>query len=134
MCNKESEVLNMATTSKKSLHNALRAKYIERVSKFLVDAGEEVLITGSNEIALPCVDSEGNDEFIVITFKVPTGSRDGDAYDGYSMAKDFEMKSAEKAEKAKISAEKKAKKIAQDKKMREKKAKVKAEHFAKAKS
>ncbi len=124
----------MATTSKKSLHNALRAKYIERVSKFLVDAGEEVLITGSNEIALPCVDSEGNDEFIVITFKVPTGSRDGDVYDGYSMAKDFEMKSAEKAEKAKISAEKKAKKIAQDKKMREKKAKAKAEHFAKAKS
>ena len=117
----------MATTSKKSLHNALRAKYIERVSKFLADAGEEVLITGSNEIALPCVDSEGNDEFIVITFKVPTGSRDGDAYDGYSMAEDFKMKSAEKAEKAKIAAERKAKKIARDKKMREEKAKAKAE-------
>lgn len=122
----------MATTSKKSLHDALRAKYIERVSKFLADAGEEVLITGSNEIALPCVDSEGNDEFIVLTFKVPTGSREGDAYDGYSMAEDFKMKSAEKAEKAKIAAEKKAKKIAQDKKMREEKAKAKAEHSAKA--
>lgn len=122
----------MATTSKKSLHDALRAKYIERVSKFLADAGEEVLVTGSNEIALPCVDSEGNDEFIVLTFKVPTGSRDGDAYDGYSMAEDFKMKSAEKAEKAKIAAEKKAKKIAQDKKMREEKAKAKAEHFTKA--
>ena len=124
----------MATTSKKSLHNALRAKYIERVSKFLADAGEEVLVTGSNEIALPCVDSEGNDEFIVLTFKVPTGSRDGDAYDGYSMAEDFKMKSAEKAEKAKIAAEKKAKKIAQDKKMREEKAKANAEHSAKAKA
>ena len=122
----------MATTSKKSLHDALRAKYIERVSKFLADAGEEVLVTGSNEIALPCVDSEGNDEFIVITFKVPTGSRDGDAYDGYSMAEDFKMKSAEKAEKTKISAERKAKKIARDKKMREEKAKAKAEHSAKA--
>lgn len=122
----------MATTSKKSLHDALRAKYIERVSKFLADAGEEVLVTGSNEIALPCVDSGGNDEFIVLTFKVPTGSRDGDAYDGYSMAEDFKMKSAEKAEKAKIAAEKKAKKIAQDKKMREEKAKAKAEHSAKA--
>ena len=122
----------MATTSKKSLHDALRAKYIERVSKFLADAGEEVLVTGSNEIALPCVDSEGNDEFIVITFKVPTGSRDGDAYDGYSMAEDFKIKSAEKAEKAKIAAEKKAKKIALDKKMREEKAKAKAEHSAKA--
>ena len=122
----------MATTSKKSLHDALRAKYIERVSKSLADAGEEVLVTGSNEIALPCVDSEGNDEFIVLTFKVPTGSRDGDAYDGYSMAEDFKMKSAEKAEKAKIAAEKKAKKIAQDQKMREEKAKAKAEHSAKA--
>ena len=124
----------MATTSKKILHDALRAKYIERVSKFLADAGEEVLVTGSNEIALPCVDSEGNDEFIVITFKVPTGSRDGDAYDGYSMAEDFKMKSAEKAEKAKIAAEKKAKKIAQDQKMREERAKAKAEHSAKAKA
>lgn len=122
----------MANTSKKILHDALRAKYIERVSEFLADAGEEVLITGSNEIALPCVDSEGNDEFIVITFKVPTGSRDGDAYDGYSMAEDFKMKTAEKAEKAKIAAEKKAKKIAQNKKMREEKAKAKAEHSAKA--
>ena len=122
----------MATTSKKSLHDVLRAKYIERVSKFLADAGEEVLVTGSNEIALPCVDSEGNDEFIVLTFKVPTGSRDGDAYDGYSMAEDFKMKSAEKAEKAKVAVEKKAKKIAQDKKMREEKAKAKAEHSAKA--
>ena len=122
----------MATTSKKSLHDALRAKYIERVSKFLADAGEEVLVTGSNEIALPCVDSEGNDEFIVLTFKIPTGSRDGDAYDGYSMAEDFKIKSAEKAEKAKIAAEKKAKKIAQDKKMREERAKAKAEHSAKA--
>lgn len=124
----------MATTSKKILHDALRAKYIERVSKFLADAGEEVLITGSNEIALPCVDSEGNDEFIVITFKVPTGSRDGDAYDGYSMAENFKIKTAEKAEKAKIAAEKKAKKIAQDKKMREEKARAKAEHSAKAKA
>ena len=122
----------MANTSKKNLHDALRAKYIERVSEFLADAGEEVLVTGSNEIALPCVDSEGNDEFVVITFKVPTGSRDGDAYDGYSMAEDFKMKSAEKAEKAKIAAEKKAKKIAQNKKMREEKAKAKAEHSAKA--
>ena len=124
----------MATTSKKSLHGALRAKYIERVSKFLTDAGEEVLVTGSNEIALPCVDSEGNEEFIVLIFKVPTGSRDGDAYDGYSMAEAFKIKSAEKAEKARIAAEKKAKKIAQDKKMREEKAKAKAEHSAKAKA
>lgn len=119
-------------TSKKSLHETLRAQYIERVSKFLADEGEEILVTGSNEIALPCVDSEGNDEFIVLTFKIPTGSRDGDAYDGYSMAEDYRMKCAEKAEKAKAAAEKKAKKIEADKKAREAKAKAKADHTAKA--
>ena len=121
----------MSTNSKKTLHNALRTKYIERVSKFLADSGEEVLVTGSNEIALPCVDSEGNDEFIVLTFKIPTGSREGDIYDGYSMAEDFKMRTAKKAEKAKVAAEKKAKKIARDKQMREAKAKAKAERIAK---
>lgn len=118
--------------SKKSLHESLRKSYMDKITAFLADQGEEVLVTGSNEIALPCVDSEGNDEFIVLTFKVPTGSRDGDPYDGYSIAEDFKMKSAEKAEKAKIAAEKKVKKIAQNKKMREEKAKAKAEHSAKA--
>lgn len=118
--------------SKKSLHESLRKSYMDKITAFLADQGEEVLVTGSNEIALPCVDSEGNDEFIVLTFKVPTGSRDGDPYDGYSIAEDFKMKSAEKAEKAKIAAEKKAKKIAQNKKVREEKAKAKAEHSAKA--
>lgn len=113
--------------SKKSLHDSLRARYIALVSKFLADNGEEVLVTNSNEIAVPCVDSEGNEEFLVLTFKIPTGSRDGDAYDGYAVANDFKIKSEEKAEKAKVAAEKKAKKIAKDTADREAKAKAKAE-------
>jgi hypothetical protein len=114
--------------SEKSLHEGLRRKYLDLVSKFLADKGEEVLVTGTNEIAIPCTDDEKNDEFIVITFKVPTGSRDGDAYDGYSMAEDFSMKQKEKAEKAAVAAAKKAEKIARDKAFREQKAKAKAEH------
>ena len=117
----------MATTSKKSLDDALRAKYINSVKTYLEANGEEVLVTGSNEIALPCVDTEGNDKFIVLTFKVPTGSRDGDAYDGYSMAEEYKMKQDEKAAKAKEAAAKKAAKIAKDKANREAKAKAKAE-------
>ena len=63
-------------TSKKALHEALRTRYINAVRTYLEGQGEEVLITNSNEIALPCVDDEGNDEFVVVTFKVPTGSRE----------------------------------------------------------
>ena len=88
----------------KATRDALRNSYLEKLTNFLRSNNEEVLITGTNEFALPCVDSEGNDEFIVVTVKVPTGSRDGDAYDGYSMAEDFAMKMAEKKAKAEEAA------------------------------
>lgn len=101
--------------SKKTLENNLRIKYIESISEYLTNKGEEVLITGSNEIAIPCLDEESNEKFLVITFKIPSGSRDGDAYDGYSMASYYADKVAEKKEKARLAAEKKAKKIAADK-------------------
>lgn len=117
-------------TSKKTLRDTLRNKYLTLVSDFLSAQGDEILVTGTNEIALPCVDAEGNDEFLVLTFKVPTGSRDGDPYDGYAMAEDFKLKCEAKAEKAKAAAEAKAKKIAKDKAQREAKAKAKAEREA----
>ena len=113
--------------SKKQKHEEIRSRYMKSVMEFLTNKGEEVLITGSQEIAIPCLDCEGDDEYIVITFKVPTGSRDGDAYDGYSMAEAYEMKLKDQADKkAKAQAEKE-RKIARDKAMREQKAKAKAE-------
>ena len=117
--------------SEKSLNDKLRSAFIEVLKTCLADRGEEVLVTGSSEVCVPCVDSEGNEKFAVISVKIPTGSRDGDAYDGYSMAEDFEMKSKAKEEKAKAAAEKKAKKIERDKAKREQLAKAKAEREAK---
>lgn len=116
----------MGTTSKTVLDNAIREKYISLVKDYLEGAGEEVLITGSNEIALPCVDAEGNEKFIVLTFKVPTGTRGGEAYNGYDEASDYAAHIKAKEEKAKIAAEKKARKIEADKKLREEKARLKA--------
>ena len=114
-------------TSKANLNEAIRTKYIDLVKDFLEKSGEEVLITGSNEIALPCVDTEGNEKFIVLTFKVPTGTRAGEAYNGYYEAEDYKAHIAEKEAKAKANAEKKARKIEADKKAREEKARLKAE-------
>jgi hypothetical protein len=98
----------MAKTTK-VLNEEIKIRFLEGVSEHLTNVGEEVLRVGSNEIALPVVDEDGNEKWLVLTFKVPTGSRDGDAYDGYSMAEDYQMKQAEKAEKAKVKAEKAAK-------------------------
>ena len=114
----------MAKLTRKQLDDEIKIRFLEGVSEHLESLGEEVLRAGSNEIALPVVDTEGNDKWLVITFKVPTGSRDGEAYDGYSMAEDYQMKLAEKAQKQ---AEKDAK-AAKDKAKREKaEAKAKVE-------
>jgi hypothetical protein len=112
----------MAKTAK-VLNEEIKVRFLEGVSEHLTNVGEEVLRVGSNEIALPVVDEDGNEKWLVLTFKVPTGSRDGDAYDGYSMAEDYQMKQAEKAEKAKAKAEKAEK----DKAKREKAKKEKEE-------
>ena len=123
----------MATVSRKALREALRADYLAKVIAMFSEAGEEVLRTGSQEIAMPCVDAEGNDDFIVITVKVPTGERGegGEPYDGYAEAEAYAMKVEAKAAKAKETAAKKAAKIAKDKAEREARAKAKAEHQAK---
>ena len=121
----------MAKT-KKQLHEEIRNRFLAKFTEVLTTEGDEVLRVKSNEIAIPTLDENGDEEFIVITFKVPTGSRDdGEAYDGYGMAEQYAESVATKAEKAKAEAEKKAKKIAKDKAQREAKAKAKAEHEAK---
>jgi hypothetical protein len=125
--------MNMAKEkTKKQLHEALRQKFLETVKEFFEGKEEEVLRVKSNEIAIPTLDEDGNDEWIVITFKVPTGSRDdGEAYDGYGMALQYKEAVAEKEAKAKAEAEKKARKIARDEKARADRAKAKAEAEAK---
>ena len=105
----------MAKLTRKQLDEKIKVRFLEGVSEHLENAGEEVLRVGSNEIALPVVDNNGEERWLVVTFKVPTGSRDGDAYDGYSMKEDYEMKLAEKAAKA----EAKAAKAEKDKAKRE---------------
>ena len=76
------------------------------------------------------IDGEGEDSYVVFKVQVPTGSRDGDAYDAYGLAQEYEMKQAEKKEKAEKAAKEKAAKIARDQKMREQKAAAKAAHNA----
>lgn len=101
----------MAKTMR-ALNDEVRMQYMQRINECL-STEDEVLVVGSNELAIPVVDSEGNEKWIVLTVKVPTGSRDGDAYDGYAMAEDYRMRQTAKAEKAaereRKTAERKAK-------------------------
>ena len=112
--------------SKKMTIDALRAKYVEMLREMLAGAEEEVLRVGSNELAIPVVDDEGEDQYVVFKVQVPSGSRDGDAYDAYGLAEAYAMHQAEKKEKAEEAARKKAAKIARDEAARKAKAEAKA--------
>jgi hypothetical protein len=111
--------------SRKVERELLREEYLKTIITSFLDRDEEVLRVKSNEIAIPVVGCEGNEDFIVVTVKVPTGANKGtEPYDGYEMAQDYEMKIAEKEEKAKQKAKEKEKKIAKDKAIREKKKEI----------
>lgn len=110
--------------SRKVEREILRNTYLSEVIDYFADH-DEVLRVKSNEIAIPVVGCEGNEDFIVITVKVPTGANKGtEPYDGYSMAEEYEMKLKEKERKAKENAEKKKKKIERDKELRKKKKEI----------
>ena len=106
------------------LDNELREKILKTIMEFFAEKNEDVMQTNSNECAFPCVDSYGNDKWIQIVVKVPTGGRDEDGYDGYGVAESYKMKLKEKEEKKKEAEIKKAKKIERDKKIREKKKEI----------
>lgn len=106
--------------SRKQLREEMKTIYVEKLIDYFKDS-EDVLRVGSNEIAFPIVDNEGNEDFIVLTCKIPTGANKGtEPYDGYAMAEEYEIKLKTKEEKAKKVAETKQKKIEKDKKYREK--------------
>ena len=111
--------------SRKIERELLREEYLKQIIENFLDKDEQVLRVKSNEIAIPVVGCEGNEDFIVVTVKVPTGANKGlEPYDGFELAEDYEMKLKEKERKAKENAEKKAKKIAKDKEIRERKKEI----------
>ena len=110
------------TVSRKIERELLREDYLKQIIENFLDKDEQVLRVKSNEIAIPVVGCEGNEDFIVVTVKVPTGANKGlEPYDGFELAEDYEMKLAEKERKKLEAEKKKAEKIRKDKEVREKK-------------
>ena len=114
----------MAKVTKTAVRNELRAKYFEKVWNFLKES-EDVLQVATNKFVFPTVDSQSEDQWVMVTVSVPLGAERGaEPYDGYGEAEAFQMKQTEKAEKKRNAEEKKAKQIAErEKKKAEKEAK-----------
>ena len=116
--------------SRSALNEKVKQDFIADLIAWLKERGEDVMQVKSNEVAFPFVNAGQMDEWMVLTCKVPTGTRDGEPYDGYGEAETYKMKLESDKEKAATKAAEKAKKIARDKATREKQAAAKAEEQA----
>lgn len=94
--------------------NAIRARIVRDLFDKFSEVEDVGMIT-SNSFNFPVVE-DGEEGWVEIVVKVTKDAGD----DGYAKRDEYEMKCSERTEKAKASAEKKAKKIAKDKADREK--------------
>lgn len=113
--------------NKAQLETAIRNEFLDSIMKYISESREtDVLPVSASELAVPCLDAEGNEKWVLIKVSIPRGTRNGngyDPYDGYAAAEDYQFELADKAEKKALAEEKKQKKIEADEKKRvEKKA------------
>lgn len=111
----------MAT--KAQLETKLRVAFMEQVVQMVSKEYEtDALSVSASEIAVPVLDEEGNEKFILVKVSIPRGQRDGEGgyipYDGYEA---HEAYVEEQASKAQEKAVKKAMKEAEKNKGKRKK-------------
>lgn len=104
--------------------NKIRAKVLEAIMAYFVEADEDCGQIASNSFNFPIVADDGEEGWVEIVVKIPK-IKEGEEDEGYAKRDEYQMKLQTKAEKKKAQAEAKAKKIARDKKIREEKKKEK---------
>lgn len=108
------------------IKNMVKGLMMNIVKDNIQKMGYDVLLVKSGTFSIPW--AEGDDEgYINITFSIPTGTRGGEGYDGYSEAENYAFECAEKERKAN---ERKAKAEAKKVRDAELRAKKKAEKEA----
>lgn len=112
--------------TKAQLETLLRNDFLDFVGTAIENDREaDVLRVSASELAIPCVDAEGNEKWVIVKISIPRGTRNGEGgyepYDGYAAAEDYQIEQGEKAEKKAAAEAKKQAKIAKDQKAREEK-------------
>ena len=105
--------------TRKKENEKIRDSFIKDLMNFIESQDNEAIRIKNNEVAFPIVYENGDEAFIKIAVSIPSGSRDGDIFDAYSLAEEFQINEKKKAGIAKKKAEEKQKKIARDEKQRE---------------
>lgn len=89
--------------SKASLENGLRNTYLSFIANAISNEMEiDALPVSASEMAIPCLDDEGNEKFVLIKVSIPRGTRNGnggyDPYDGYAASEAYTLEQESKAQ------------------------------------
>ena len=104
--------------------NKLRAKAIEAIMAYFVEANEDCGMIASNSFNFPVVADDGEEGWVEVVVKIPKWTEDDD---GYSRAEEYAQNVAEKAEKAKAREEERKRKEAEREAKKAEKERKKAE-------
>ena len=98
--------------TKAQMETMIRNDFLALIAQAITDTKEtDALPVSASEIAVPCLDADGNETWALIKVSIPRGTRNGqggyDPYDGYAAAEDYKAEQEEKAAKKAASAAKK---------------------------
>lgn len=97
--------------TQKNITDQLRANFTTDLAEFLAQKYDvDVCQTAAGTLMIPTVDAAGEDRWVKFSIIIPKEASEEESNDGYSLARDYQQKIAEKsakrAEKEKISREK----------------------------
>jgi len=89
--------------NKATLENGLRKKFLDMVSDMInTTLDTDAVAVSASELAIPCLDEENNEKWVVIKVSVPRGTRNGNGgytpYDGYAAAEEYQEEQESKAQ------------------------------------
>ena len=113
--------------TKAQMETAIRNDFLALIAQAITDTKEtDALPVSASEIAVPCLDADGNETWALIKVSIPRGTRNGEGgytpYDGYAAAEDYQIDLQERADKKAAAEAKKQAKIAKDQAKRAEKA------------
>jgi hypothetical protein len=97
--------------TQKNITDQLRANFTADLAEFLTQKYDvDVCQTAAGTLMIPTVDAAGEDRWVKFSIIIPKEASEEEGNDGYSLARDYQLKmiekSAKRAEKEKISREK----------------------------
>ena len=86
--------------TQKNITDQLRANFTADLAEFLAQKYDvDVCQTTAGTLMIPTVDAAGEDRWVKFSIIIPKEASEEEGNDGYSLARDYQLKFAEKAEK-----------------------------------